>query len=129
MKKIFNFLIIIGIVYGVYYFADQTKIFKRLNCLGLGGTPVNVKEVGANVISNDIVCAEPTIDANKECFDNTDCNEDCILERYSDEYPDVTTFLDKQGYDKRGYCQPYKEMDCYVSRDRGTIVIHKCSKQ
>jgi len=128
MKKMFNLLIILGIAYGIYYFADQTKIFKRIDCLGLGGTPVNVREVGPNILSNDIICAEPTTDANKDCYDNAECTGDCILERYSDEYPDVSAFLDKHGYDKRGYCQPYQEMDCYVSRDRGTIVIKKCDK-
>ena len=129
MKKIFNLLIIAGIAYGIYYLGDQVKIIDRLNCLGMGGTPVNVKEVGANIVSNDVVCAEPTVDANDDCYDNDDCTGDCILERYSDEYPDVATFIEKQGYDKRGYCQPYKDMDCYISRDMGTIVIHKCKKQ
>lgn len=124
----FNLLIILGIAYGIYYFADQTKIFTRIDCLGLGGTPVNISEVGPNILSNDVVCAEPNTDANKECYDNSECIGDCILERYSDEYPDISAFLDRHGSDKRGYCQPYKEMDCYVSRDRGTIVIKKCDK-
>jgi len=126
MKKIINLLIIIGIAYGIYYLVNTIKIVDRVDCLLIGGTPVNIKEVGPNILSNEVVCAEPTTDANKKCYDNSDCTKDCIIERYSDEYPNVAAFIDKNEYDKRGYCQPYEDMDCYVSRDNGTIVIHKC---
>lgn len=129
MKKIFNFIIFCLIIYGLYYVADQTQVFKRIDCLGLGGTPVKISEVGANSLDIAVVCAEPTTDANKDCYDNDECTGDCIIERYSDGYDNVGDFLDKHESNKRGYCQPYKEMDCYVARDRGTIVIHKCDKK
>ena len=129
MKKFFTIALMGLIGYGIYFVADETKILARLDCLGLGGTPVKISEVGSNTLKNEIVCAEPTIDANKECYDSSDCDGDCILERYSDGYAHAGEFIDKNGRDRRGYCQPYKEMDCYVSRDRGIIVIHKCASE
>ena len=53
-----------------------------------------------------------------------------ILERYSDGYNHVGDFITAHGRDKRGYCQPYKEMDCYVTRDiSGTIILRKCDSE
>jgi hypothetical protein len=130
MKKFFNIVLICAICYGIYFVLKETQIISKIECLTVGGTPVLSSEVGPKTVNPKVVCAEPTTDANKECYDSRECSGDCILERYSDGYNHVGDFITAHGRDKRGYCQPYKEMDCYVTRDiSGTIILRKCDSE
>ena len=130
MKKFFNIVLIGVICYGIYFVLMETKIIGKLECLVIGITPVLSSDLGPKTLNPKVVCAEPTTDANKECYDSGECSGNCILERYSDAYNHVGDFITANGRDKRGYCQPYKEMDCYVERDRtGNIILHKCDSE
>ncbi|MBW6442062.1 hypothetical protein K0B04_04145 [Patescibacteria group bacterium] len=129
MKKIFTFIILSAAVYGIYFLLDETQIIKKSECLAVGKNPVSSNDIGKQTLNPWIVCAEPTTDAGKECYDSIDCTEACILERNSDGYENAGDFIIKNGSGVRGYCQPYEEMDCFVERNRGMIVVRKCSEE
>ena len=126
MKKIFTFIFLSAFVYGIYFVLDETQILKKSECLALGKTPLSSNDLGKKTVKLTIVCAEPMVDAGKNCYDSIDCDGACILEMYSDEYEHASDFILKNGTDVRGYCQSYQEMDCFVERDRGMVVLHTC---
>lgn len=126
MKKIITLLLIGLIGYGIYILFDETQIIQRSQCLIVGKDPVLSTDLGYTDGNIRTICAEPTIDANEECYDSTECVEACILSLNADKYAHTGEFLYDMGGDATGYCQPYEEMDCFVERNRGMIVLHKC---
>jgi len=129
MKKFLNLLLFGLICFGIYTLFDETQFIQKSQCLIVGKTPVSSNDIGAKTENPTTVCVEPTTDANEECYDSRDCDGACILERYSDAYDHAGDFIIKNGADKRGYCQPYEDMDCFVERNNGMIVLHKCPTQ
>jgi hypothetical protein len=129
MKNLFYLLIIAAVGFGIYKVLDETQVIQKAQCLVVGKTPVSSNDIGAKTDNPKTICAEPTTDANKECYDSLDCKEACIVERYSEGYEHAGDFVLKNGADKRGYCQPYEDMDCFIERKSGMIVIHKCSQE
>lgn len=130
MKKFFNIVFICAICYGIYFIIEKTQLAARTECLIAGKTPVLSSDLGHKTLNPKIICAEPTTDANMECYDSRDCSGDCILDIDSSAYRHIGDFISENGRDKRGYCQPFKEMDCYVERDRaGTIIFHRCDPE
>ena len=126
MKKIITLLIIGLIGYGLYTLFDETQIIQKSQCLVVGKDPVLSTDLGYKDGRIRTICAEPTTDGNKECYDSTECVEACILSMNADDYEHTGEFIYDMGSDVRGYCQPYEEMDCFVERSRGMIVLHKC---
>jgi hypothetical protein len=126
MKKLFT-LIIIGMVgYGLYFLFDETQMIQKSQCLAVGKDPVLSTDLGLTDGKVRTICAEPTTDGNKDCYDSSECVEACILSLNADDYAHTGEFINKMGADVRGYCQPYYEMDCFVERNRGMIVLNKC---
>lgn len=126
MKKFFTLILLILLGYGLYTVFDRTQILKKVECLGIGKTPVSSNEIGKITEDPWVVCAEPTTDALKECYDSSECIGACIIDKSSEGYEHSGDFIDKYGSNKTGYCQPYEEMDCFVERDRGLIILRKC---
>lgn len=126
MNKILTIAFLLFLGYGVYILATEYKITNRIWCLALAKTPVSTVDLGKKNAKPEIICAEPTTDAGKDCYDSVDCVKACILDKSSDGYENALDFYAKYSPNIRGHCQEYEEMDCFVERDHGSIVIHKC---
>ncbi len=125
MKKTIAIILVFLLIPLLLYFLHPEYPVK-LRCYLLGKTPVYSDEIGMVVHNPQIVCAQKTPDANEKCFDSDECNQACILERYSYGYQDEQDFINKNGEDKIGYCQPFLNMDCFVERKKGKIILHVC---
>lgn len=82
-------------------------------------------------------------DASKICYEKKDCQGACILENrwlFASDYnfhkfkldPDNLTLfvMDDQQADrflnKKGNCQKYHDLDCFVERNNNKIILHTC---
>lgn len=129
MKNILAFFIIGLIGYGLYYAIDEYSLLKQIECLSIGKTPISTQELGITSHESKVICAEPTTDGGKECYDSIECKKACILDKSSEGYEHAGDFISQNGNDVRGHCQEYNESACFVERNRGVIVIHKCSSE
>lgn len=128
MKNIMT-LFILGILgYGIFYLFGELQLLKKIECLGVGKTPISSYDLGAKSGEPTIVCAEPTTDGGKECYDSSECSFACILDKNSQPYSHAGDFISQKGSDLKGQCQEFEENQCFVERKHGIIVIHKCSQ-
>ncbi len=75
MKKILNFLILCLLGFGIYTLFVDFQIVQKIECLGLGKSLVSPNDIGRRTDKPQIICAEPTTDANKDCYDSQECAE------------------------------------------------------
>lgn len=126
MNKFIGLILIALLGYGIYVLFDETQIIQKAQCLVVGKDPVLSTDLGYKDGVKRVICSEPTIDAYEECYDSTDCVKACILSMEADSYSYTSDFISQMGSDVRGFCQPYEETSCFVERNRGMIVLHKC---
>ncbi|MBN1168648.1 hypothetical protein JXA63_02040 [Candidatus Woesebacteria bacterium] len=112
---------------GVKNFFYRKFLFER-ECYKKGGEIVSSNEVSFIVHHPDEVCAFRYSDAGKECFDGSECQGACILERYSYGWRNESEYLSSnpESENKIGSCQRYKNMECFIERKEGRIILHHC---
>lgn len=97
------------------------KTFLESDCRKKGGVVVSSNEIEIAIVHYPKnVCAYPYTDAEKECYDNKDCQGACILWRLDgNEHNDKSVL---------GRCQKYRNdmLGCVTERRNGKIITNRC---
>jgi len=118
---ILDFVLLGGSYFESIKGAIYQKTFLESDCIKTGGVVVSANEIGLTIVHYPgKACAYPYPDAEKECYDNNDCQGACILKSIDENVNTDDSTL--------GKCQRYRNtgLNCSTERRNGKVITHMC---